>query len=475
MKGYDEEDDIINEININDNKLIKMNNIYNICKSTVFIKYNKKTGSGFFIKFSKINKPFYCLMTNEHVINSQMILNKEEINIRFDNKKRELTIKLNEKERIIKTFKYLKIDATIIEILEKDNITDDYFLLPSLDYINENGYNYFVSKEIEIPQFPGGKELSFSKGIIKEVYLDNDQYQFSHLASTESGSSGSPIVLKGQECVLGIHKGGSEIEEKNYGDFIGPINDIIHTLKKNGEGIEYYKNGKIKYEGNFVDDLYDGNDGHYFYENGEIYIGQFKKGKRNGNGCIYNSEYELITEGTFLDDRLVTEEKTDNINDIESNDNDDSNNSRNDSDNYSEDNKKNSNNKNDSLNDINDKGDYPNDNEDKDINNKVKNNNNNEGNNHNNNIDINNRNYDNNNSNSNNNAFNINNIIDIDTMATNIKTSAFHMLHGLGNFLGVKCLGCGHLVEKHEKIEFGKWKCSECDENNNICSTLREK
>ena len=41
---------------------------------------------------------------------------------------------------------------------------------------------------------------------------------------------------------------------------------------KNGRGKEYYKNSKIKYDGNFKDDEYDG-EGAYFYENGEVYLG----------------------------------------------------------------------------------------------------------------------------------------------------------------------------------------------------------
>ena len=51
---------------------------------------------------------------------------------------------------------------------------------------------------------------------------------------------------------------------------IGPINAIINQLKKNGEGIEYYENGNKKYEGNFLDDEYEGV-GKFFYENGDIY------------------------------------------------------------------------------------------------------------------------------------------------------------------------------------------------------------
>ena len=41
---------------------------------------------------------------------------------------------------------------------------------------------------------------------------------------------------------------------------------------KHGKGIEYYKNGDIKYDGNFVNDKF-GGDGKYIDESGNYYIG----------------------------------------------------------------------------------------------------------------------------------------------------------------------------------------------------------
>ena len=41
------------------------------------------------------------------------------------------------------------------------------------------------------------------------------------------------------------------------------------------------------YEGDFVNDKYEGN-GKYIWEDGDIYIGQFKNGLRNGKGTYYN-------------------------------------------------------------------------------------------------------------------------------------------------------------------------------------------
>ena len=481
-----------NEALVQKNELIPMDNIYNICKSTVQIKYQHENenyiSSGFFIQFQKNDKPFFCLMTNDHCINNSMIEIEKEITILYENKKKELKIKLNQKERLIKSFKDYKdfsLDITIIQIIEKDQINDDYFLMPDLDYLDK--YDFLVGEEISIPQFPLGGKLQISNGEIFGINYKTNKYQFTHTASTLKGSSGSPIVLKDTEKVIGIHKAGKTSKEENYGDFIGPIINIINTLKRNGKGIEYYKNGDIKYEGNFVDDEYDGDDGCFHYENGDIYIGQFKNGKRNGNGQIYDKDNNLKVEGEFLDDKLINEEKSDNDNNDYNNDkdNDEENeNSNDEKDNQDlNDNKNNDDEKNEESNDEKENNDSNNNNsndeeeKDKDNSNEEKNkevlkidkNNNNNANNIINNNNINNNKVNYNNNVNNNNINNDNNNNNKNNNFYTIKTQMFHILHPIGNILGVICTRCSHLTSKHKTVGFGKWKCEECKEDDNIC------
>ena len=57
------------------------------------------------------------------------------------------------------------------------------------------------------------------------------RYEFAHGASTEEGSSGSPIFLKGTTKVIAIHKGGNDID--NYGDFIWPIFNYFNNFSNN--------------------------------------------------------------------------------------------------------------------------------------------------------------------------------------------------------------------------------------------------
>ena len=310
-----------------------------ICK----IKTFEGIGTGFFIELKKQNKIIYCLMTNEHVITQQMIANKIIVEIKYNNQNYSLFIKLDKNERYIQDFLYLGIDATIVEILYKDNIQKDYFnkyfLLPNYDYLR--GYDIFINQNIYVFQYPLGEKLSKSEGIIKEV--NEYKNQMSHLAKTLIGSSGSPIIIRGTKTVLGIHKQKNKKEKENYANFIGPIINALecdikieklifenyyegelkynqikegygrlifkngeiyigqfHNDKYNGKGVLYYKKNKEKYEGNFLEGKYDGK-GKLVEENGDYYIGYFKNGKKNGFGEEYYNNKTLKYSGEFKD------------------------------------------------------------------------------------------------------------------------------------------------------------------------------
>ena len=230
-----------------------------VSKSICKIITSKNGGTGFLIKLYKGNKPFYCLMTNEHVILKEIIELKEKIEIYYDNEYERIEIELNKEERYIKDYKYMDIDVIIIEIKKEDNINKDYFLLPNIEY--KNIKEEYENKVIYIPQYPEGCELSNSKGRIKEI----NNYEFSNLASTKKGSSGSPIFLEGTIKVIGIHKQGSKYNNENYGNFIYPI---IESLKRD---LEYDKKNYCKdiYEGEFKNEKREGY-GKYIYESGNI-------------------------------------------------------------------------------------------------------------------------------------------------------------------------------------------------------------
>ena len=118
---------VINQALFPNRPIVNINNVFNIAKCTIKILLpNGIIGSGFFLKFERNNKLFYCLMTNQHVIESKLVEMKNEITIYYGNESKILRIKLDEQERIIICFEeILNIDITLVEIIPKDNI-DDY-------------------------------------------------------------------------------------------------------------------------------------------------------------------------------------------------------------------------------------------------------------------------------------------------------------------------------------------------------------
>ena len=290
----DDYEDRIDEIKNSKSKLNSINYLYDACKSTLKIITSSGYASGFFIELEKDNNPFYCIMTNHHVIKKEMIDSKKTIEVYYDNQHKKMRINLDDSKRFIKEFfSDFKIDITIVEILDEDKVNKDFFLLPNLDYIM--GYDQFIKKNIFIPQFPGGGNLNNSFGEIIEI---NSNFDFSHSASTESGSSGSPIFLKETTFVIGIHKQGNAKKIKNYGVFIGPM--ISYLKNYSNYKKKKYKEGE--YDGKIIDDKKE-EFGKFIYNDGHCYIGQWKCDKRNGKGILYYKD-KKIYEGDFKDNEF---------------------------------------------------------------------------------------------------------------------------------------------------------------------------
>ena len=314
-------------------------------KSLCFIETSYKRASGFLIKFMKNNEDFCCLMTNEHVVGKELVENKESIIFYYDNKKERREIILDKGNRYIKHFKNdLTIDATVVEILPEYNIQNDYFLIPDNYYMNN--FDKLKGKEITILQYPSEiyKDAKYSTGKLIEIFRGyGNKYEFSHLASTLHGSSGSPIFLKIDTVkIIGIHKSGSNL--KNFGDFIGPIYEyfkkkflilpfINEKIKdgygkyiyenkdyyvgewkdylRNGIGTLYNKYGKIIYDGEWKNNLKNGQ-GKLYYKNGKIkYEGNLVDDKKDGEGKYYDENGTIIYDGIWKNDSIYKEKKSD--------------------------------------------------------------------------------------------------------------------------------------------------------------------
>ena len=200
------------------------------------ISYGNECGTGFLIRLFKDGKELYCLMSNEHVIKEAMIGSKETINVDYKFETKLIQVKLDSNERFIKYDSSL--DFTVVEV--GDLIKQKYFLFPNIKNID------YINKDIYIPQFPKGNKLSFSEGKIIKI---NDSNELVYDASTEDGSSGSPILLKNTTEVIGIHKeGNTHTRKENYGTLINSIIEFIQSKnnksKKSNENISIIKDNQ---------------------------------------------------------------------------------------------------------------------------------------------------------------------------------------------------------------------------------------
>ena len=325
---------IIRQVENKDSKLEEIDeSLYKVCKSICKISYydeklkGRRFGSGFFIKLYIDGKELLCIMTNHHVIKEEIIKIKTIINIKYKYEKELIQIKLDEKERYIKYNKAM--DFAIVEIKQEEKIKykikDKYFLIPNLK--NKN----LINENIIIVQFPLAGKLSKSEGKIIKI----NNYHLIYDAGTKNGSSGSPIFLKGTTEVIGMHRGVNEQTKEKVGIKFDSIFQLINSLKKeeilknenknisidnsnimegsyfgeflnnkmHGKGILFDMNGNIIYEGDFVNDYFEGN-GKYVYDDGEYYIGQFLKGKKNGKGVLYYADGNIKYKGDFVNNKL---------------------------------------------------------------------------------------------------------------------------------------------------------------------------
>ena len=101
-------------------------------------------------------------------------------------------------------------------------------------------------------------------------------------------------------CVSGDCQDGTGVfvyptRERYAGDF--------EEGDKHGEGIEYYADGKVKYKGNFRDNVRS-DYGVYYYRNGDKYMGWFQNNVPNGKGTYHFADGDKVV-ATFRNGQPV--------------------------------------------------------------------------------------------------------------------------------------------------------------------------
>jgi len=205
----------IKPISIKETELIlgQMKNC--VCK----IKAGPKKGTGFFIKIPYRNQLLNVLMTNNHVLGEEDILDDNYISIFLNNENETKNIKMDSKR---KRYTNEILDVTIIELLEKDNIRNfldlDTQIKERINLIGDDnsiGYfnNLYKKESIYLLNYilNSTEEIYASYGLLEKI----EGNEISHKCNTGYGSSGSPILLLKTKTVIGIHYHGGK--ECNFG------------------------------------------------------------------------------------------------------------------------------------------------------------------------------------------------------------------------------------------------------------------
>ena len=219
---------------IEEEKILKSNNIqlciddkikiieqmkFSVCK----IHKENSNGTGFFCKIpisEPENEYINVLITNNHILNEKDLHtnNNEEKNVVFSLNDDKIPQKLIIKNRIKYTNKDL--DITFIEIKRSDSFYKIIKFLEIEDMLNKDNdiiNKVYSNKPVYILHYPeGGKKIYSSYGKIKAI----EKFKIKHECSSNSGSSGSPILLLEEKTVIGVHYGANKRFDNNEGTLL---------------------------------------------------------------------------------------------------------------------------------------------------------------------------------------------------------------------------------------------------------------
>ena len=216
MNINEEINDYPEPISLEGTKIILEQMENKVCKIAIEKKFK---GIGYFCKipFPDQNNLLPVLITNNHIINNELIINNNKIKLNINNEYREIKLKHR------KYYTNEEYDITIIEIKEKDKIKN-YLELDE----NINKDISYIGKSIYIIHYKEDKDIYVSYGNIKEI---EKEYIFKYLCKIEKNSFCSPILNISNNKIIGIYKKVEKENDYNIGLFIKyGINEF---LKKN--------------------------------------------------------------------------------------------------------------------------------------------------------------------------------------------------------------------------------------------------
>jgi V8-like Glu-specific endopeptidase len=223
-----------------------------VCK----IHSGKAKGTGFFTKIPFKKSFLPALITNNHILGINEIMNGRNITISLNNESKFKNILIDEKR---KRYTNEILDVTIIELNEeKDDIkyflTLDDQILSGFNSKNtgENNYfnNIYQNESLYLLNYLRGEQIFVSYGLLENIQID----EINHKCSTDKGSSGSPILLLKSNKVIGVHNGSIRSDSKfNIGKLlIKPLIEFQTIQNISNNFLAITKENSLK--SNYLDD-----------------------------------------------------------------------------------------------------------------------------------------------------------------------------------------------------------------------------
>ena len=244
------------------------------------------------------------LNQNSQIINGSDILNKSDIKIMNNKEDKDI---INCKYYKEPKDKYYILDKLIYE---KKKIEQDKY-----SYIEYNCYGQiiFEGEYLNNQKYKGKEYNDYGEIIYEGDYNNGERFngkgynncnQFSYINGKIEGNLVVYDLLN-NELFEGEYKNGEKYKGALRTYFDG-INFILKRIvevregKISGKGKEYYKNKRLKYEGEYLNGIINGKGTLYYENSGYInYIGEFKNGEKHGLGKEYDKFGNVIYEGIF--------------------------------------------------------------------------------------------------------------------------------------------------------------------------------
>ena len=182
--------------------------------------------------------------------------------------------------------KYYKSMSGKYKIGEKDGIGKEYDFNDKLLFEGEYKNGKKNGKGKEYIYDSKEKKTNYIKFTFEGEYLNGEKN-----GKGKIYNSNNNLIFDGE------FKNGYKLLGKGYDNDGNIIYEINNKL---GKGKDYYYDGILQYEGEFIDGERNGIGKEYSEKGKLIFEGEYKKDERNGYGREYNSDDELEFEGEYI-------------------------------------------------------------------------------------------------------------------------------------------------------------------------------